>query len=266
MSTTAGEESRGPVMNVEDRIAPWMKEAAELTMEVDEYRCAICSWPLAATAKAGCVRGNCSYRPDSEYEKQRLRERRNEIERRAQIIAAHVPQPTEPRLMINKYGEIHPECPDCRGASCTPYLGAEPAPPRAVTCSTCEANEKAGVRCAECGRRIGPIDVRAGAAVVVRPDHAATARGLEDQPLEKTAEGIQSEGWISTRFDEFDDDAHPFRQWWVKHGQYMMAGGGRRESIWAARGWIAREQLGQGIEVTGEREKMPSPPTGKETK
>lgn len=55
-----------------------------------------------------------------------------------------------------------------------------------------------------------------------------------------------------TRFAEFDDADHPFRKWWDEHGQYMMAGGGRKESIWAARGWIAREQLACGVEVTGE--------------
>lgn len=55
-----------------------------------------------------------------------------------------------------------------------------------------------------------------------------------------------------TRFTDFDDDVHPFRKWWNEHGQYMLSGGGRRESIWAARGWIAREQLGFGVEVTGD--------------
>jgi hypothetical protein len=29
----------------------------------DESRCAVCGWPLAATAPDGCVRGNCSMRP-----------------------------------------------------------------------------------------------------------------------------------------------------------------------------------------------------------
>ena len=71
------------------------------------------------------------------------------------------------------------------------------------------------------------------------------------------------EGWIENRFDEFEDDSHPFRKWWTEHGQYMMSGGGRRESIWAARGWIAREQLACGAKVTGEslRERaLPDPP------
>jgi hypothetical protein len=62
-----------------------------------------------------------------------------------------------------------------------------------------------------------------------------------------------------TRFEEFDDTDHPFRIWWEKHGQFMLAGGGRRESIWAARGWIAREQMKCGVEVTGDslHEKRP---------
>ena len=32
----------------------------------------------------------------------------------------------------------------------------------------------------------------------------------------------------------------------------MLSGGGRREFIWACRGWIAREQYGEGEKVTGE--------------
>jgi hypothetical protein len=46
-----------------------------------------------------------------------------------------------------------------------------------------------------------------------------------------------------TRFNDFDDADHPFRKWWEEHGQFMMSGGGRRQSIWAARGWIAHEQF-----------------------
>jgi hypothetical protein len=55
-----------------------------------------------------------------------------------------------------------------------------------------------------------------------------------------------------TRFAEFDDIGHPFQVWWERHGQFMLSGGGRRESIWAARGWIAREQMACGVEVTGD--------------
>jgi hypothetical protein len=57
-----------------------------------------------------------------------------------------------------------------------------------------------------------------------------------------------------TRFNDFDEAKHPFNKWWRKHGRFMMSGGGRREMIWAARGWIAREQLGEGVQVTGETE------------
>ena len=55
-----------------------------------------------------------------------------------------------------------------------------------------------------------------------------------------------------TRFAEFDDDGHPANIWWRKHGQYMMAGGGRTQFIWACRGWIAHEQFAAGVEVTGD--------------
>jgi hypothetical protein len=63
----------------------------------------------------------------------------------------------------------------------------------------------------------------------------------------------------TTRFAEFESAKHPFQKWWKKYGQYMMSGGGTREMIWAARGWIAREQYLQGVRVTGEsnREKEP---------
>lgn len=30
-------------------------------------RCAICGWPLAESARKGCVRGNCSLRPFPDY-------------------------------------------------------------------------------------------------------------------------------------------------------------------------------------------------------
>ena len=56
----------------------------------------------------------------------------------------------------------------------------------------------------------------------------------------------------ATRFQDFDDPTHPANSWWEKHGQFMMSGGGRQQFIWACRGWIAREQLADGVEVTGE--------------
>jgi len=55
-----------------------------------------------------------------------------------------------------------------------------------------------------------------------------------------------------TRFRDFDNPQHPFQKWWKAHGQFMMAGGGRAQMIWACRGWIAREQMTDGVEVTGE--------------
>lgn len=29
----------------------------------EEFRCAVCGWPLAESVERGCVRGNCSHRP-----------------------------------------------------------------------------------------------------------------------------------------------------------------------------------------------------------
>jgi hypothetical protein len=74
-----------------------------------------------------------------------------------------------------------------------------------------------------------------------------------------------------TRFADFNDDDHPFRIWWQKHGQFMLSGGGVRESIWTARGWIAREQMACGVEVTGDslhergQASVPSPTATAET-
>lgn len=66
--------------------------------------------------------------------------------------------------------------------------------------------------------------------------------------------GVSGEAQPSaqTRFQEFDDSDHPANKWWQEHGQYMMSGGGRRQFIWACRGWIAREQLYEGVPVTGD--------------
>lgn len=42
-------------------------------------RCPICDWPFAATAKDGCVPGNCCYRPRDGYDEwRRIAERRKE--------------------------------------------------------------------------------------------------------------------------------------------------------------------------------------------
>lgn len=187
-------------MNVEDRLAPWIRELAKAL--------------VAANADRGRTFDNS---PD--------------VEETAQIIAAHVPQPTERKeisIWPNSYAASNLDSvpnPPCRKtqllnrwrdeedflsvaemAELINLLSAEPAPPRAsdvpqptshpevvgakplcldchsagitncshfdncggrwvyvpqptaVNCSTCKAHEEAGVRCAECGRRIGPIE------------------------------------------------------------------------------------------------------------
>lgn len=88
-----------------------------------------------------------------------------------------------------------------------------------------------------------------------------------DEKLER-ASPPSSPGAPQTRFDDFDDDAHPFRKWWQEHGQFMLSGGGRRESIWAARGWIAREQMVCGVKVTGDsmHERASSPGAARPSK
>jgi hypothetical protein len=79
------------------------------------------------------------------------------------------------------------------------------------------------------------------------------SRQLKDQSVYIMPKGKHLMGAAPrTRFDEFDDATHPCNIWWEEHGQYMMSGGGRREFIWACRGWIAREQLAEGVEVTGD--------------
>lgn len=84
----------------------------------------------------------------------------------------------------------------------------------------------------------------------------------------RVGEPEDGDGSRITRFAEFDDESHPFQKWWVEHGQYMMSGGGYRARIWSARGWIAREQLMCGVEVTGEslRETEPSAPPSADAK
>lgn len=77
-------------------------------------------------------------------------------------------------------------------------------------------------------------------------DSHDVVRIIPDEPLaSEVAPG-------ETRFAEFDDSEHPCNKWWQEHGQFMMAGGGRRQFIWACRGWIAREQLAAGVEITGD--------------
>lgn len=46
----------------------------------DVPRCQVCSWPLAESVEAGCVPGNCSYRPEQgTAEHRRIRARRESI-------------------------------------------------------------------------------------------------------------------------------------------------------------------------------------------
>jgi hypothetical protein len=105
------------------------------------------------------------------------------------------------------------------------------------------------------------------------PNHAMTDGSPSPHELGPScmAESAPPKGDVAappqvTRFSEFDDVSHPFHQWWEEHGQFMLSGGGRRESIWAARGWIAREQLACGVEVTGESlHEAPAEPVAPQT-
>lgn len=104
-----------------------------------------------------------------------------------------------------------------------------------------------------------------------RPDdemHWHNDPTLERDNSNQFASPPSSPGAAQTRFNDFDDDAHPFRKWWQEHGQFMLSGGSRRESIWAARGWIAREQMACGAEVTGDsmHERVSSPGADTEQK
>jgi hypothetical protein len=95
--------------------------------------------------------------------------------------------------------------------------------------------------------------------------YSAIASGEIIMPGASPAES--SPHGLTTRFAEFDDDDHPAQKWWKEHGQYHMSGGGRREFIWACRGWIAREQLYAGVPVTGDslHEKPPAASPLRET-
>lgn len=77
-------------------------------------------------------------------------------------------------------------------------------------------------------------------------------RAHASEPPRQLLPPQSSTGSQTTRFDDFDDSGHPCRIWWEEYGQLMMSGGSRRSFIWASRGWIAREQLAEGVKVTGE--------------
>ena len=51
-----------PQVNAEHAIQTNFAELYKAPAD-DVSRCAICGWPLAASADEGCVRGNCSLRP-----------------------------------------------------------------------------------------------------------------------------------------------------------------------------------------------------------
>ena len=56
-----------------------------------ENRCAICSFPLAASADKGCVIGNCSYRPhEGTAEHERISRHHAEIDLMTSIIVAEL--------------------------------------------------------------------------------------------------------------------------------------------------------------------------------
>lgn len=60
--------------------------AAKLIIGPD--RCGICHWPLADSAKRGCVIGDCSYRANDEKDRQRIRHSRAVFD---SYVAAIVP-------------------------------------------------------------------------------------------------------------------------------------------------------------------------------
>ena len=97
------------------------------------------------------------------------------------------------------------------------------------------------------------LDVFNGAISYYRTCRNAVAEPItEDESEGAVVAPTPQTATTSTRFADFDEADHPFCKWWKAHGQYMLSGGARRESIWAARGWIAREQLADGVEVTGD--------------
>lgn len=97
-------------------------------------------------------------------------------------------------------------------------------------------------------RKTYDLETHTGRAYTISTEHG---RLDVEKVLAAYAVTIRKET-AQTRFDEFDDSEHPCNRWWEEHGQYMMSGGGRREFIWACRGWIAREQLAAGVDVTGD--------------
>lgn len=75
-----------------------MPETAEVA---DESRCEVCDWPLADSPEKGCVKGNCSYRPEwHSAEWYRMQARRQQIALRQDRILT-VPE-------VAAYLRVHP--------------------------------------------------------------------------------------------------------------------------------------------------------------
>lgn len=62
---TDGKVTKGPHYSPPDLEAVLAAHDRESPFD-DDSRCAVCAWPLAESAKEGCVRGNCSERPRPE--------------------------------------------------------------------------------------------------------------------------------------------------------------------------------------------------------
>ena len=71
------DEVPGPAV-VLDAINPETVARSYAWRQTAKDRCPVCDWPMATMAAEGCVPGNCSYRPDSPLERQRILERRAE--------------------------------------------------------------------------------------------------------------------------------------------------------------------------------------------
>ena len=56
--------------------APAFTSPESISPPYDPSRCEICDWPLAESREKGCVPGDCSYRPDTPAEQERIRKRR----------------------------------------------------------------------------------------------------------------------------------------------------------------------------------------------
>lgn len=110
-------------------------------------RCTRCNWPLVASARDGCVPGNCSYRPAvAEREDARLRAAAH-LERAA-AVAAQAAAEREARAPRG------PACDVCDGAE-PPDASEDQGQPFAVTdrpCPACAPRAKPRPAAGEDGR------------------------------------------------------------------------------------------------------------------